>query len=146
LAAVNARALTGRRNGALLLTMADAGLRVSEAPALQTTDPITEGGQYTLVNIRRGRGAEPGEVAPAMRAAAKSGAWQAGIGTYAHLVQEHVDRGIRSLGPGQPSPSLGAAAVIDPAMVCPAGGAAARTPRTPRCPMPDPRRPLAPQD
>jgi site-specific recombinase XerD len=40
--------------------MADAGLRVSEATALHTTDLVTEGGACTHVDIRRGKGGKPG--------------------------------------------------------------------------------------
>jgi hypothetical protein len=35
-------------------------LRVSEAVSLKTTDLVVEGGQYTHVNIRRGKGGKPG--------------------------------------------------------------------------------------
>jgi site-specific recombinase XerD len=73
--AVNARYPSGKRNLALLLVMADAGLRVSEAVSLKTTDLVVEGGQYTHVNIRRGKGGKPGPVALTVRAAAKLGAW-----------------------------------------------------------------------
>ncbi|MBM3500213.1 MAG: phage integrase family protein, partial [Armatimonadetes bacterium] len=73
--AVNARYPSGKRNLALLLIMADAGLRVSEAVSLRTTDLVVEGGQYTHVNIRRGKGGKPGRVALTVRAAAKLGAW-----------------------------------------------------------------------
>ena len=72
---LNARYPSGRRNLALLLAMADAGLRVSEAVSLKTTDLVVEGGQYTHVNIRRGKGGKPGRVALTVRAAAKLGAW-----------------------------------------------------------------------
>ena len=75
LAAVNARTPTGKRNLALLLVMADAGLRVSEATALPTTDLVAEGGQYTHVDIRRGKGGKPGRVALTERAAAATGVW-----------------------------------------------------------------------
>ncbi|MBM3501173.1 MAG: hypothetical protein FJX74_21175, partial [Armatimonadetes bacterium] len=73
--AVNARYPSGKRNLALLLVMADAGLRVSEAVSLKTTDLVVEGGQYTHINIRRGKGGKPGRVALTTRAAAKLGGW-----------------------------------------------------------------------
>lgn len=66
---------TGKRNLALLLIMAEAGLRVSEATALTTQDLVEEGGQLTHVLIRHGKGAKPGKVALTRRAAAKLGAW-----------------------------------------------------------------------
>jgi len=75
LGAVSTRYPSGKRNLALLLAMADAGLRVSEAVALRTTDLVAEGGQYTHLNIRRGKGGKPGRVALTVRAAAKLGAW-----------------------------------------------------------------------
>ena len=48
LAQPNRACPTGRRNLALLLIMADAGLRVSEATALTTSDLVGEGGQQVL--------------------------------------------------------------------------------------------------
>jgi len=75
--AVNARYPSGKRNLALLLAMGDAGLRVSEAVSLKTTDLVVEGGQYTHVNIRPGKGGKPGRLALTVRAAARLGAWLA---------------------------------------------------------------------
>ena len=66
---------TGKRNRALLLVMADAGLRVAEATALTTNDLVREGGQLTYLVIRHGKGDKPGRVALTRRAAAKLGAW-----------------------------------------------------------------------
>jgi integrase/recombinase XerD len=75
LAAVNERTPTGQRNLALLLVMADAGLRVAEACALQTTDLVMEAGQLTHLRIRAGKGGKPGQVALTQRAAVKLARW-----------------------------------------------------------------------
>lgn len=66
---------SGKRNLALLLVLADAGLRVSEATALETRDLLTDGGQLTHVLIRRGKGGKPGQVKLTPRSAVKLGAW-----------------------------------------------------------------------
>ena len=66
---------TGKRNLTLLLIMADAGLRVSEATALTTGDLVREGGQLTHVLIRHGKGNKRGKVALTRRTAAKLGGW-----------------------------------------------------------------------
>ena len=71
----NPRYPTGRRNLALLLIMADSGLRVGETVGLQTTDLVTEGGQLTHVLIRHGKNDKPGKIALTRRAAAKLGVW-----------------------------------------------------------------------
>jgi len=75
LGAVNARTTTGTRSLALLLVMADAGLRVSEATGLCTTDVVTKGDQPTHVDIRYGKGGRPGRVALTGRAAEAMGEW-----------------------------------------------------------------------
>ena len=66
---------TGKRNLGLLLVMADAGLRVSEATALTTQDLVREGGELTHLLIRKGKGKKGkpkrGKVALTRRAAAK---------------------------------------------------------------------------
>lgn len=83
LAQPNPGSPTGKRNLALLLVMADAGLRVSEAIALSTNDLVVEGGQITHVRIRRGKGARPARQPLTLRAAAKLGTWlqgRAGLG------------------------------------------------------------------
>ena len=75
LGAVNAHTATGKRNLALLLVMADVGVRVSEATGLQTTDVIVRSDQPTHVDIRRGKGGRPGRVALTRRAADAVGSW-----------------------------------------------------------------------
>lgn len=71
----NPRCPTGKRNLALLLVMADAGLRVSEATALTTRDLVVEGGQITHVQIRHGKGGKTAKQPLTLRAAAKLGLW-----------------------------------------------------------------------
>jgi len=66
---------TGKRNLALLQVMADTGLRVSEAVALETRDLLREGGQLTHVHIRDGKGGKPGKIALTCPAAAKLSVW-----------------------------------------------------------------------
>lgn len=68
---VNTRYPTGQRNLALLLVMADAGLRVAEAVGLETQDLVTEAGQLTHLKIRHGKGGKQGRIALTPRAAAK---------------------------------------------------------------------------
>ncbi len=75
LAQPNQRCPTGKRNLALLLVMADAGLRVSEATALTTKDLVVEGGQITHVRIRNGKGGKTAKQPLTLRAAAKLGTW-----------------------------------------------------------------------
>ena len=75
LGVVNALTTTGKRNLALLLVMADAGLRVSEATGLRTTDVVSLGDEPTHVDIRYGKGGRPGRVALTARAADAVGAW-----------------------------------------------------------------------
>ncbi len=83
---INTRYPTGKRNLALLLVMADAGLRVSEATALTTRDLVREAGQLTHVLIRSGNSGRPGKVALTQRATAKLGTW----------LEERTARGIHS--------------------------------------------------
>lgn len=75
LAQPNPRCPTGKRNLALLLVMADSGLRVSETIALTTNDLVVEGGQITHVRIRRGKGAGAARQPLTLRTAAKLGIW-----------------------------------------------------------------------
>ncbi len=75
LAQPNPHCPTGKRNLALLLIMADCGLRVSEAIALSTTDLVVEGGQITHVRIRRGKGSRSARQPLTLRTAAKLGVW-----------------------------------------------------------------------
>ena len=84
LAQPNPRCPTGKRNLALLLAMADGGLRVSEATALTTKDLVVEGGQITHVRIRNGKGGKAAKQPLTLRAAAKLGMW----------LQERVELGI----------------------------------------------------
>ena len=84
LAQPNPRCPTGKRNLALLLVMADGGLRVSEAAALTTKDLVVEGGQITHVQIRNGKGGKTAKQPLTLRAAAKLGSW----------LQERVELGM----------------------------------------------------
>lgn len=81
----DARYPSGRRNLAILLVMADAGLRVSEVTALRTGDVISEGGQLTHLLIRHGKGGKSARQPLTTRAASKLALWlqtrgQLGIG------------------------------------------------------------------
>ena len=69
---------SGKRHLALLLLLADAGLRISEATALTTQDLVLEGGQITHVLIRRGKRGQRAKQPLTLRAAAKLGAWLQG--------------------------------------------------------------------
>ena len=73
--AVNTRYPSGQRNLALLLVMADAGLRVAEAVGLETQDLITEAGQLTHMKIRHGKRGKQGRIALTPRTAAKLARW-----------------------------------------------------------------------
>jgi len=53
---VNEDTMTGKRNRALLQTMADAGLRVSEACGLDTADLQRDNGRIVAITVRRGKG------------------------------------------------------------------------------------------
>ena len=75
LGVVSIHTTTGKRNLALMLVMADAGLRVSEATGLRTTDVVSLGDEPTHVDIRYGKGGRPGRVALTARAADAVGAW-----------------------------------------------------------------------
>ena len=75
LGVVSIHTATGKRNLALMLVMADAGLRVSEATGLRTTDVVSLGDEPTHVDIRYGKGGRPGRVALTARAADAVGAW-----------------------------------------------------------------------
>ena len=75
LGAVNAHTTTGKRNLALLLVMADAGLRVSEATGLWTTGLVVQDDRPTHVDIRYGKGGRPGRVALTARAANAMATW-----------------------------------------------------------------------
>ena len=55
-AQLNESSATGQRNRALLQTMADCGLRVSEAVALRTGDLQKENGRITTLTVHRGKG------------------------------------------------------------------------------------------
>lgn len=50
------------RNKALILAMADAGLRLAEALALELRDLRTDAGEITHIDIRKGKGARPRRV------------------------------------------------------------------------------------
>lgn len=108
LAQPNHRSATGKRNLALLLVMADAGLRVSEAIALTTNDLVMEGGQITHVRIRRGKGTKAARQPLTLRTAAKLGTWlqeRAALGLLGNVIFCTISQG-HSAGyfsqPGQP--------------------------------------------
>ena len=75
LAQVSTRYPSGRRNLALLLVMADSGLRIGEAVALTTHDLVTEGGQITHLQIRNGKGGKRARQPVTTRCAAKLAVW-----------------------------------------------------------------------
>jgi len=54
--AINEGCVTGQRNRALVQVMADAGLRVSEVVALQTSDLVRENGRIVALNVHNGKG------------------------------------------------------------------------------------------
>ena len=75
LSQISERHPTGKRNLALLWLMADAGLRVSEAVAVQTADLEYDGGQLTHVLIRNGKGGKPGKMPLSDKARVTLGRW-----------------------------------------------------------------------
>ena len=75
LEAVVTRSPTGKRNQALLTLMADTGLRVGEALALETRDLVTEAGQIVAVKVRNGKGGKPANVTVGQRAAVRLARW-----------------------------------------------------------------------
>lgn len=87
LATVNTTSPTGKRNLALFTLMADAGLRVGEALALETPkDLVREGGVITHVQVRHGKGDKQRRHVLTQRAAVRLGVWlearaALGIGT-----------------------------------------------------------------
>lgn len=74
LKAVSTRGPSGKRNLALLTLMADTGLRLGEALALQTTDLVREAGGITHCRVI-GKGRKPALVPVTARAAARIEAW-----------------------------------------------------------------------
>jgi site-specific recombinase XerC len=66
---------TGKRNRALVLVMADAGLRVSEALGLETRDLLREAGQITHLAIRHGKGGKAAKQRVTTRTAAALAKW-----------------------------------------------------------------------
>lgn len=77
LKAVKTRGPCGRRNLALLTLFADAGLRLGEALALQTTDLVREGSRVVTHVRVLGKGHKPALVPVTARAAARLDAWLA---------------------------------------------------------------------
>lgn len=75
LRAIPTRGPSGKRNRALLTLLADTGLRLGEALALQTTDLIREGGQLATQVRVQGKGKKPALVPLTARAAARLQAW-----------------------------------------------------------------------
>jgi len=75
LAAIETRSPTGGRNLALLTAMADTGLRIGEALALQTRDLVTDGGQIVAVKVRNGKGGKAANVTVGQRAAVRLARW-----------------------------------------------------------------------
>ena len=77
LSQISTRTPTGKRNLALLRLMADTGLRVSEAVAVETRDIIEQAGQLTGVRIRNGKGGKKGRTALTPTAAVALARWLA---------------------------------------------------------------------
>jgi len=73
--AVSTRGPSGERNLALLTLLADTGLRIGEALALETRDLVREAGQLTEVKVRNGKGGKPANVAVGRRAAVALARW-----------------------------------------------------------------------
>ena len=73
--AVSTRGASGKRNLALLTLLADSGLRIGEALALETRDLVTEAGQIMAVKIRNGKGGKQANVAVGRRAAGRIASW-----------------------------------------------------------------------
>jgi integrase/recombinase XerD len=61
---INEATTTGKRDRALLQTMADTGLRVSEALAVETKDLRRENGRITAITVRAGKGDKDRTVFP----------------------------------------------------------------------------------
>ncbi len=78
--AIETRSPTGKRNLALLTLMADAGLRVGEALALETRDLVTEAGQIMAVKVRNGKGGKAADLAVGRRTASRLARWLAARG------------------------------------------------------------------
>ncbi|MCX7598444.1 MAG: tyrosine-type recombinase/integrase [Armatimonadetes bacterium] len=76
LKAVSKRGPSGKRNLALLTLMADTGLRLGEALALQTTALVREGAGRVVTHVRVvGKGKKPALVPVTARAAARIDTW-----------------------------------------------------------------------
>jgi len=78
---------TGHRNLALILLMADSGLRIAEALALEPRDIVRQAGQITHVIIRQGKGGKTGRQPVTVRTAVALAQWEQeraglGIGEY----------------------------------------------------------------
>ncbi len=78
--AIETRSPTGKRNLALLTLMADAGLRVGEALALETRDLVKEAGQIMAVKVRNGKGGKAADLAVSRRTASRLARWLAARG------------------------------------------------------------------
>lgn len=72
---VNTRYLTGKRNLALLMLMADSGLRVSEALGIDERDLEREGGQLIGVLVRNGKNGKPARIPLTNSVAVKLAVW-----------------------------------------------------------------------
>lgn len=95
---VNTRGPSGKRNLALLTLLADTGLRIGEALALETRDLVTEAGQIMAVKVRNGKGGKAANVAVGRRAAARLALWleaRAELGIGSGAVFCTVSRGRR---------------------------------------------------
>lgn len=69
------RTPTGARNHAMTLLMADCGLRVSEACAVEKRDLVAEAGQLVAVRIRNGKGGKQAKMPLTQRAAVAISRW-----------------------------------------------------------------------
>lgn len=67
---------SGRRNLALILLMADSGLRIAEALALEPRDIVRQAGQITHVIIRQGKGGKVARQAVTGRTAVALAEWE----------------------------------------------------------------------
>jgi site-specific recombinase XerD len=76
-AQVNEATPTGARDRALLQVMADAGLRVSEALHLRTSDLRQEQGRITAISVRAGKGDKDRTVYPTEQLSDKLNLWLA---------------------------------------------------------------------
>lgn len=82
LSTIETRWPTGKRNLALVMVMADSGLRVSEALAVGTGDLVTDAGQIIELLVRNGKGGRPANVAVPRRAAVALAKWVEARGTF----------------------------------------------------------------